>query len=54
LEFDWSLVLLSLRLYSTCERKKWAEEAVASNSLDIAGPHVAGLALRARQGEPFG
>ena len=50
---------LAYRLYSTCERKKWASEALAYNSLVIAWPQIARLALSApevpdRQGELFG
>lgn len=36
---------LAYRLYSTCERKKWAQEALAYNSLVIAWPQVARLAM---------
>ena len=50
---------LAYRLYSTCERKKWASEALAYNSLVIAWPQIARLALSAlevpdRRGELFG
>jgi putative DNA methylase len=50
---------LAYRLYSTCERKKWAQEALAYNSLVIAWPQIARLAHAAatapdRQGELFG
>jgi putative DNA methylase len=38
---------LAYRLYSTCERKKWAQEALAYNSLVIAWPQVAQLAKSA-------
>jgi putative DNA methylase len=31
---------LAYRLYSTCERKKWAEEARAYNGLVLAWPHI--------------
>ncbi|HVX16327.1 MAG TPA: DUF1156 domain-containing protein [Pirellulales bacterium] len=39
---------LAYRLYSICERKKWAEEAMAYNSLVIAWPEVSKLALSIR------
>jgi putative DNA methylase len=49
---------LAYRLYSTCERKKWASEALAYNSLVIAWPQIARLARSAEipdgQGELFG
>jgi putative DNA methylase len=35
---------LAYRLYSICERKKWAEEAIAYNSLVIAWPELSKLA----------
>jgi putative DNA methylase len=35
---------LSYRLYSICERKKWAKEALAFNSLVIAWPEISKLA----------
>ncbi|MFV1966332.1 MAG: hypothetical protein ACC628_12985 [Pirellulaceae bacterium] len=37
---------LAYRLYTTCERKKWAQEALAYNSLVIAWPEIARLARR--------
>jgi putative DNA methylase len=36
---------LAYRLYSTCERKKWASEALAYNGLVIAWPQIARLAM---------
>lgn len=36
---------LAYRLYSICERKKWAEEALAYNGLVIAWPELTKLAL---------
>ena len=39
---------LAYRLYTICERKKWAQEALAYNSLVIAWPEVTKLAGRAR------
>ncbi len=39
---------LAYRLYSICERKKWAEEALAYNSLVIAWPELSKLALSSR------
>jgi len=35
---------LSYRLYSICERKRWAKEALAYNSLVIAWPEMSKLA----------
>ncbi len=35
---------LAYRLYSICERKKWAQEAMAYNSLVIAWPEISRLA----------
>lgn len=40
---------LSYRLYSTCERKKWAQEAMAYNSLVVAWPEILTLS---RQSKP--
>jgi putative DNA methylase len=50
---------LAYRLYTICERKRWAQEALAYHSLVIAWPQIARLALGApevpdRQGELFG
>jgi len=39
---------LAYRLYSICERKKWAEEALAYNGLVIAWPELSKLALSSR------
>jgi putative DNA methylase len=39
---------LAYRLYSICERKKWADEALAYNSLVIAWPELTKLALASR------
>jgi putative DNA methylase len=36
---------LAYRLYTTCERKKWAKEALAYNSLVVAWPEITKLAL---------
>jgi putative DNA methylase len=50
---------LAYRLYTTCERKKWAAEALAYNSLVIAWPSIGRLARTAsaeapaRQSEMF-
>lgn len=41
---------LAYRLYSTCERKKWAQEALAYNSLVVAWPELTKLA-RQRTGD---
>jgi putative DNA methylase len=38
---------LAYRLYSTCERKRWSQEAFAYNSLVVAWPEVARLAANA-------
>lgn len=35
---------LAYRLYTTCERKKWAQDALAYNSLVIAWPEISRLA----------
>jgi len=35
---------LAYRLYGICERKKWAQEALAYNSLVIAWPEIVRLA----------
>jgi putative DNA methylase len=43
---------LAYRLYSTCERKKWASEALAYNSLVIAWSQIARLALSADASRP--
>lgn len=44
---------LAYRLYTTCERKKWAQEALAYNSLVIAWPEIAKLAVqRGEDGGP--
>ena len=39
---------LAYRLYSTCERKKWSQEALAYNSLVISWHELAKLALAQR------
>lgn len=39
---------LAYRLYATCERKKWAQEALAYNSLVVAWPELNKLALAQR------
>lgn len=43
---------LAYRLYSTCERKKWAQEALAYNSLVVAWPELTKLALAHRNQQP--
>ncbi len=43
---------LAYRLYSICERKKWAEEALAYNGLVIAWPELSKLALSQRNRQP--
>jgi putative DNA methylase len=40
---------LAYRLYSICERKRWADEALAYNGLVIAWPELVRLALRGRE-----
>jgi putative DNA methylase len=42
---------LAYRLYSICERKKWADEALAYNSLVIAWPELSKLALAERSSQ---
>jgi len=42
---------LAYRLYSICERKKWADEALAYNGLVIAWPELTKLALAGRPSE---
>ena len=44
---------LAYRLYTSCERKKWATEALAYNSLVIAWPELARLAV-VRRNHPEG
>jgi putative DNA methylase len=50
---------LAYRLYAICERKKWADEALAYNGLVIAWPELTKLAMSERthsttaQGELF-
>jgi putative DNA methylase len=39
---------LAYRLYAICERKKWADEALAYNTLVIAWPELTKLAAAAR------
>ena len=39
---------LAYRLYTTCERKKWADEARAYNGLVVAWPELARLAAQTR------
>ncbi|NLE95988.1 MAG: DUF1156 domain-containing protein [Dehalococcoidia bacterium] len=43
---------LAYRLYSICERKKWADEALAYNGLVIAWPELTKLALAERSKAP--
>ena len=43
---------LAYRLFSICERKKWADEALAYNSLVIAWPELSKLALSSRNRQP--
>jgi putative DNA methylase len=43
---------LAYRLYTTCERKKWAQEALAYNSLVVAWPEIARLAAETGKGGP--
>ncbi len=43
---------LAYRLYSICERKKWAEEALAYNGLVIAWPELTKLARQQTRGAP--
>ena len=39
---------LAYRLYTICERKEWADEALAYNGLVIAWPELTKLALAER------
>ena len=41
---------LAYRLYVTCERKRWAQEALAYNSLVVAWPEIGKLAKTAGVG----
>jgi putative DNA methylase len=43
---------LAYRLYSICERKKWADEALAYNGLVIAWPELTRLAVAERTRQP--
>ena len=43
---------LAYRLYNICERKKWADEALAYNGLVIAWPELTKLALAERSKAP--
>ena len=43
---------LAYRLYSICERRKWADEALAYNGLVIAWPELTRLALAERNKAP--
>jgi len=40
---------LAYRLYTMCERKKWADEALAYNSLVVEWPDISGAAERMRR-----
>ncbi len=43
---------LAYRLYTTCERKGWAQEALAYNSLVVAWPEITRQAADVRRGTP--
>jgi putative DNA methylase len=43
---------LAYRLYATCERKKWDQEALAYNSLVVAWLEIARLAAERARGRP--
>jgi putative DNA methylase len=43
---------LAYRLYGICERKGWAQEALAYNSLVVAWPVLRDLAQSLASGEP--
>lgn len=43
---------LATRLYRVCERRKWADEALAYNGLVVAWPELTRLAAQARTGSP--
>ncbi len=40
---------LAYRLYTVCERKKWAGEAISYNALVVSWPEILKLAARATQ-----
>jgi putative DNA methylase len=44
---------LAYRIYTICERKKWANEALAYNGMVIAWPELTKLALRLRGSLPL-
>lgn len=44
---------LAYRMFSICERKKWAEEALAYNGLVIAWPELSKLAISSRNSQSF-
>jgi putative DNA methylase len=43
---------LAYRLYTTCERKGWSQEAQAYNNLVVAWPEISKLAAQTREQEP--
>lgn len=43
---------LAYRLYSICERRKWAQEALAYNTLVTAWPELSRLAHQEKRAEP--
>jgi putative DNA methylase len=43
---------LAYRLYSTCERKKWAQEALAYNGLVVSWPEVSRMARDLKMKQP--
>lgn len=43
---------LAYRLYNTCERRKWSEDARSYNGLILAWPELEKLAAKIRDGEP--
>ena len=45
---------LAYRLYTTCERKKWAQEAISYNALVVSWPEIQKLAANAPSGEDQG
>ena len=51
-QYQIQLRELAYRLYQTCDRKKWAEEARAYNGLVVAWPELAKLAAQNKPGEP--
>ena len=43
---------LAYRLYSVCERRKWAQDAIAYNNLVIAWPEIIQAAGKLAEAQP--